>query len=131
MVRIAAFLPLPQESLGSFFLLTLVTPNCAGRIPLERGPWRVLEMLGKELRIQQHPLPQTWDREEAIRAHWEMGLGGQQSCSISISGGSRMTFGSEHQREAALAAGCLAEFILVALLDQLLISCPLPTLLGC
>lgn len=34
------------------FLLTLVTPNCAGRIPLERGPWRVLGKLGKELGIQ-------------------------------------------------------------------------------
>lgn len=29
------------------FLLTLVTPNCAGRIPLERGPWKVLGKLGK------------------------------------------------------------------------------------
>lgn len=96
MVCIAAFLPLSQESLGSFFLLTLVTPNCAGRIPLEGDLWRVLGRLGKELGIQQHPLPQTWDREEASRAHWEMGLGGQQSCSIPISGRSRMTFGSEH-----------------------------------
>lgn len=91
MLCIAAFLPLSQESLGSFFLLTLVTPNCAGRIPLEGGPWRMLGRLGKELGIQKHPLPQTWDREEASRAHWEMGLGGQQSCSIPISGGSRMT----------------------------------------
>lgn len=33
-----------------------------------------------------------------------------------------MSFGSEHQREAALAAGCLAELILVALLALLLIS---------
>lgn len=51
-----------------------------------------------------------------------MELGGQQSCSIPISGGSRMPFGSEHQRETALAAGCLAELILVALLALLLIS---------
>lgn len=33
MVCIAAFLPLPLESLGSLFLLTLVTPKCVGRIP--------------------------------------------------------------------------------------------------
>lgn len=51
----------------------------------------MLGRLGKELGIQKHPLPQTWDRKEASRAHWEMGLGGQQSCSIPISGGSRMT----------------------------------------
>lgn len=39
-----------------------------------------------------------------------------------------MPFGSEHQREAALAGGCLAELILVALLALFLISlvlCPL------
>lgn len=36
MVCIAAFLPLSLESLGSLFLLTLLTANCAGRIPLER-----------------------------------------------------------------------------------------------
>lgn len=51
-----------------------------------------------------------------------MGLGGQQSFSIPISGGSRMPFQSEHQRKAALAEGCLAELILVALLALLLIS---------
>lgn len=96
------------------------SPQTAGRIPLERGPWRVLGRLGKELGIQQHLLFQTWDREEASRAHWDMELGGQQSCSI-ISGGSRMPFGSEHRRETALA-GCLAELILVALLALLLIS---------
>lgn len=33
-----------------------------------------------------------------------------------------MPFGSEHQREAALAPGCLAELILVAFLALLLIS---------
>lgn len=85
----------------------------------------MLGRLGNELGIQQHLLPRTWDREKASRAHWEMGLGGQQSCSISISGESRVTFGSEHQREAALAAGCLAELILVALLALSLILCPL------
>lgn len=51
-----------------------------------------------------------------------MGLGGQQSCSIPVSGGSRMPLESKHQREASLAAGCLAEFVLVALLALLLIS---------
>lgn len=70
--------PLSCKSVGSLFLLTLVTPNCAGWIPLERGPWRVLGRLGKELGIQQHLLPRTWDREEASRAHWVRGLGGQQ-----------------------------------------------------
>lgn len=58
-VCIAALLPLSQELLDSLLLLTLVTPNCAGRIPLERGPWRVLGRLGKELGIQQYLLFQT------------------------------------------------------------------------
>lgn len=44
-VCIAAFLPLSQESLGSLFLLTLVTPSCAGRILLERSPCRLLGRL--------------------------------------------------------------------------------------
>lgn len=42
---IAAFLPLSQQLAASRFLLTLVTPNCAGSIPLERGPCRVLGVL--------------------------------------------------------------------------------------
>lgn len=33
-VCIAAFLPLSQELAASLFLLTVVTPNCAGSIPL-------------------------------------------------------------------------------------------------
>lgn len=75
MVCIAAFLPLSWESAGSLFLLTLVTPNCVGWIPLERGPWRVLGRLGKELGIQQHLLPQTWDREEASKGTLGDGAG--------------------------------------------------------
>lgn len=35
-VCIAAFLPLSQESLGNLFWFTLVTPNCPGKISLER-----------------------------------------------------------------------------------------------
>lgn len=45
-VCIAAFLPLSQESVASLFFLTLVTSNCAGRIPSQWGSCRLLGGLG-------------------------------------------------------------------------------------